>query len=184
MFTQQLPAVIFQKQREFIAAMDANRDFVWWADSLITEETKELMEAYEAKIISDENMAHIFKELGDVIYVVAGFYNTMPVYAPEVVSAETNQRMQDILDAAATAVSTVTQKLQIPLPMVVSAFEAVHDSNMSKLDDDGKPIRREDGKILKGPNYKAPDMTGIVNEWKKFQTELAQKEATNASTAD
>jgi len=87
------------------------------------------------------------------------------------------------LDAAATAVSTVTQKLRIPLPMVVAAFEAIHDSNMSKLDDEGKPIRREDGKILKGPNYKAPDLTGIVSEWKKFQTEMAEQEAANAQTA-
>lgn len=33
------------------------------------------------------------------------------------------------------------------------AFAAVHKSNMSKLGQDGKPIVREDGKILKGPNY-------------------------------
>lgn len=33
-------------------------------------------------------------------------------------------------------------------------FEMVHKSNMSKLGEDGKPIKREDGKILKGPNYK------------------------------
>lgn len=32
-------------------------------------------------------------------------------------------------------------------------FDEVHRSNMSKLGEDGKPLRREDGKILKGPNY-------------------------------
>lgn len=37
-------------------------------------------------------------------------------------------------------------------------FEAVHESNMSKLGEDGKPIYREDGKVLKGPNYKEPDL--------------------------
>lgn len=37
-------------------------------------------------------------------------------------------------------------------------FEEVHRSNMSKLGDDGKPIYREDGKVLKGPNYKAPNL--------------------------
>jgi len=42
------------------------------------------------------------------------------------------------------------------------AFDLVHESNMSKLGEDGKPIRREDGKVLKGPNYKAPDMSGAV----------------------
>lgn len=38
----------------------------------------------------------------------------------------------------------------------------VHDSNMSKLDDDGKPIRREDGKILKGDNYIPPTLIDLV----------------------
>lgn len=35
-------------------------------------------------------------------------------------------------------------------------LNAIHQSNMSKLGADGKPIYREDGKILKGPNYKTP----------------------------
>jgi len=35
-------------------------------------------------------------------------------------------------------------------------FDAVHRSNMSKLGDDGKPLRRADGKILKGPGYFDP----------------------------
>jgi predicted HAD superfamily Cof-like phosphohydrolase len=42
------------------------------------------------------------------------------------------------------------------------AFKRVHESNMSKLDEEGKPIRREDGKILKGPNYQAPDLRDLV----------------------
>ena len=37
-------------------------------------------------------------------------------------------------------------------------FQEVHASNMSKLGEDGKPIRREDGKILKGPNFFEPDL--------------------------
>lgn len=32
-------------------------------------------------------------------------------------------------------------------------FKEVHKSNMSKLGDDGKPVYREDGKVMKGPNY-------------------------------
>lgn len=42
---------------------------------------------------------------------------------------------------------------------IEQVFDAVHKSNMSKLGDDGKPVYREDGKVLKGPNYKAPDLT-------------------------
>lgn len=41
------------------------------------------------------------------------------------------------------------------------AFKRVHESNMSKLGEDGKPIIRADGKILKGPNYWVPDLTGL-----------------------
>lgn len=42
------------------------------------------------------------------------------------------------------------------------AIEEVHKSNMTKLGDDGKPILREDGKVLKGPNYKPPNMKGAL----------------------
>jgi len=42
------------------------------------------------------------------------------------------------------------------------AMHRVHESNMSKLDDDGKPIFREDGKVLKGPNYKPPNLEDLV----------------------
>ena len=40
-------------------------------------------------------------------------------------------------------------------------FDRVHESNMSKLGDDGKPIYREDGKVLKSSNYKEPDLSGV-----------------------
>ena len=42
------------------------------------------------------------------------------------------------------------------------ALNRVHLSNMSKLDEDGKPIYREDGKVLKGPNYKPPDLSDLL----------------------
>lgn len=42
------------------------------------------------------------------------------------------------------------------------AVRRIHASNMSKLGLDGKPIYREDGKVLKGPNYKAPDLQDLV----------------------
>ena len=42
------------------------------------------------------------------------------------------------------------------------ALDLVHQSNMSKLDEDGNPIYREDGKVLKGPNYKPPNLSDLV----------------------
>jgi predicted HAD superfamily Cof-like phosphohydrolase len=42
-------------------------------------------------------------------------------------------------------------------------FEEIHASNMSKLGTDGKPIYREDGKILKGENYFRPNLKQFLN---------------------
>ena len=45
-----------------------------------------------------------------------------------------------------------------------AALAEVHRANMSKLGEDGKPTLREDGKVLKGPNFKPPDMRlAIIN---------------------
>jgi|TARA_B100000959_G_scaffold185860_1_gene194351 predicted HAD superfamily Cof-like phosphohydrolase len=42
------------------------------------------------------------------------------------------------------------------------AMNRVHLSNMSKLDEEGNPIYREDGKVLKGPNYEPPTLTDLL----------------------
>jgi len=41
-------------------------------------------------------------------------------------------------------------------------FAEVQRSNMSKLGEDGQPIKRKDGKILKGPNFSKPDLRSII----------------------
>ena len=43
-------------------------------------------------------------------------------------------------------------------------FQEVHDSNMSKLDDSGEPITRDDGKVLKGKGYFKPNLSEILNK--------------------
>jgi predicted HAD superfamily Cof-like phosphohydrolase len=47
---------------------------------------------------------------------------------------------------------------------IEDVFKEIHRSNMSKLGADGKPIYREDGKILKGPSYTKPDIASIINK--------------------
>ena len=42
-------------------------------------------------------------------------------------------------------------------------FDEVQNSNMSKLDKNGKPIYNENGKVMKGPNYFKPDLSKFVN---------------------
>ena len=41
-------------------------------------------------------------------------------------------------------------------------FEEVHESNMSKLGPDGNPIYRDDGKVMKGPDFKEPDIRKVL----------------------
>lgn len=45
-----------------------------------------------------------------------------------------------------------------------SVFNEIHRSNMSKLGPDGLPIYREDGKVLKGPDYSMPNLIPILGE--------------------
>jgi predicted HAD superfamily Cof-like phosphohydrolase len=45
-----------------------------------------------------------------------------------------------------------------------AAMEEVHRSNMSKMDDDGKAIYRDDGKVMKGPNYTPPVLSEFIKE--------------------
>ena len=46
--------------------------------------------------------------------------------------------------------------------VIEEVFDEIQASNMSKLGKDGKPVLREDGKILKGPGYFRPDLTKFI----------------------
>jgi len=68
--------------------------------------------------------------------------------------------LQYVLDGAFLSFGFQNEKM--------AAFEEVHRSNMSKLGEDGKPIRREgDGKVMKGPNYFKPDMSQFIKSKKQ-----------------
>lgn len=178
MFTQELPPQVYSSLRDFIRVMNANRDFVWWAETLITEETNELEQAYIAQV---QDMENIFKELADVIYVVAGFYCVLPNHCHLLIDDETNDNIQKIMNRAGELVSQVVHDLKIPFDVVLMCFLEVHESNMTKVNPKtGKPNRREDGKILKGPNYVPPSFTKPLEKWNKFiKNRIAESGATN-----
>ena len=73
------------------------------------------------------------------------------------VSKETKLKMFKELADLQYVLSGMVVSLGIPMEEV---FQRVHNSNMSKLVD-GKPLKREDGKFLKGPNYKKPDLSDL-----------------------
>lgn len=47
---------------------------------------------------------------------------------------------------------------------IEEVFEEIQRSNMSKLSEDGQPIYREDGKVMKGPNYFKPDISTVLDK--------------------
>ena len=47
---------------------------------------------------------------------------------------------------------------------IEAVFDEIQRSNMSKLGEDGSPIYREDGKVMKGPNYFKPNFSAILKE--------------------
>ena len=54
---------------------------------------------------------------------------------------------------------------------IQEVYDRVHISNMSKLDDNGKPVYSDTGKVLKSSNYKPAILTDLVAQMKKFKDE-------------
>jgi predicted HAD superfamily Cof-like phosphohydrolase len=103
--------------------------------ALIEEEANELYQEFDTAIALIEKGQEVPREL----------WAAMLKEAADV---------QVVLSGAAVALR--------PLRNFEEAFIRVHESNMSKLGVDGKPVLREDGKILKGPNYAKPDLLDLV----------------------
>lgn len=168
MFDRMFPVEVFDLQREFIRVFEPPRDFVFWSE-LMEEETKELRKAHE----ENEGMEQVFKEAADVIYVTAGFYNTMPIRTADLIPAELNEKVQARFINAVETLQEIIMNYMIPQQLLIEAHATVHASNMTKVGDDGLPIRSDGsdgnpkGKVLKGPNYQPPNMAPVVMKWDK-----------------
>jgi predicted HAD superfamily Cof-like phosphohydrolase len=92
------------------------------------------------------------KELEDLLHIS----NSVNDPAPDMV------RTADALADLDYVVNGGAVCFGIPLPLVTAE---VHRSNMSKLGADGEPLMSPDGKILKGPNYREPDIAGLLAHW-------------------
>lgn len=142
---------------EFISSFNASLDPRLWL-KLIKEEHGELL--FElAQVPMDK--AKVLKEFSDLLYVATGFRMVFPENF-NLVSKEERIEIGKLLDDCLATVEKA-----IPMFSDEAGSEAiirVHKSNMSKLGDDGKPILREDGKVLKGPNYKPAILDDLIEE--------------------
>lgn len=81
----------------------------------------------------------------------------------EYLKAEADNNLVEVADALGDMLYIIygtAVSYGIPINEI---FDEIHNSNLSKLDENGLPIRREDGKVLKGPNYFKPDISSIIN---------------------
>jgi predicted HAD superfamily Cof-like phosphohydrolase len=88
-------------------------------------------------------------------------YKLMSEENLEYLEAATNKDLVGIADALGDQLyilcgTIVAHGMQ---DLIVDVFNEIHDSNMTKLGADGKPVYREDGKITKGPLYKKPEIS-------------------------
>ena len=81
----------------------------------------------------------------------------------EFINAQANEPYENELKELADLVYVCFQYAENMEWDLEEALHRVHKSNMSKLGLDGKPIRRVDGKVLKGPNYQPPNLTDLIN---------------------
>lgn len=85
----------------------------------------------------------------------------------EYITAEANNNLVEVADALGDMLYIIYgTAVSYGLP-INDIFDEIHNSNLSKLDENGLPIRREDGKIMKGPNYFKPDISSIINRNRK-----------------
>lgn len=93
-------------------------------------------------------------------------YNLMKEENEEYLEAVQNNDLVEIADALGDMMyilcgTIIEHGLQHKMEAV---FDEIQRSNMSKLDVKGEPIYREDGKVMKGPNYSKPDFSEILGE--------------------
>ena len=91
-------------------------------------------------------------------------YNLMKEENEEYLEAAQNNVVTEIADALGDMLyilcgTIIEHGLQHKIEEV---FDEIQRSNMSKLDENGQPIYREDGKVLKGPNYFKPNFEAIL----------------------
>ena len=102
--------------------------------------------------------------LGEAVNLLR--YNLMKEENEEYFEAVQNNDLVEIADALGDMLyilcgTIIEHGLQYKIEEV---FDEIQRSNMSKLGADGKPIYREDGKVLKGPNYFKPDFAKILED--------------------
>ena len=123
--------------------------------TFISEQAKEFRTKYQLKNSTDRQTPSyqkmlVIEEFKEFLEAEDQLYRDNPT-----VTAEALKELADLVYVCYQYAENMNWFLD-------EALNRVHESNMSKLGEDGKPIYREDGKVLKGPNYKPPNLTDLI----------------------
>lgn len=182
-----LPYEVVTMQADLMLKMGTTYDWPLWVDTLLVEETNELLEAV-AEIDSEkpiteqkEQYCNLLKELADVVTIYMGQTLISPTILQDhelskaIMGEEVLKQRAQIMSTANNTVITVCDFYRISFNILIEAYSLVTASNLTKLGEDGLPVYREDGKVKKGPNYQAPDMTPAYDALVHTYQSLKQK---------
>ncbi len=144
--------------------------------------TEEYLHEYVPAVRDIDNI-EIADALGDICYVIIGMLIEMgecPMVQATATELKTSTDMELAYDYGSVAFKTITRDRTSYISMLKmldhtravaksrkinlkEVFAEIHASNMTKLGEDGNPILREDGKVLKGPHYVKPDIAAALN---------------------
>lgn len=127
------------KVRDFHLAVNAAIDTKFSVDLL----------SLRKKLLAEE-MAELFEEIDNALGALQ--------QGEEVGKTTLTKLLKEMADVQ-YVLSGMAVTFGLPIDQ---AFARVHESNLSKLDDSGKPVVREDGKIMKGPRYHPPHLDDLA----------------------
>jgi len=104
--------------------------------------------------MANQPTANLSKEINQLRYKLMAEENN------EYLEAANNKDLVEVADALGDMLyilcgTILSHGMQ---DIIIDVFDEIQQSNMSKLGADGKPIYREDGKVMKGPNYRKPNL--------------------------
>ena len=122
--------------------------------TFLSYQAKEFRSKYNLKNSHDRSTRHVQKEL-----IIEEFKEFLEAEGFLFMHGKNHQ--EHALKELADLVYVCYQYAENMGWFLDEALDRVHKSNLSKLDEEGKPIYREDGKVLKGPNYKPPNLEDL-----------------------
>lgn len=142
-------------QDEFLNEKGIEEDRLQLRTNLFKEETDELIKA-----VKEKDRVEILDAIIDMLYIRIG--TILEHTGGKVLQAET---ICEIDIEIQNTIETFKKHFGDNFILLIDGFNEVQKSNLSKLDKDGNPIFREDGKIMKSELFVKPDLKTILEKY-------------------